>query len=79
MNIYPERQKEITFSDYIPYFIEEKSITLSPVTIKNYSRELRRAEKTLGDHLLSSINSLEMKHYINNLQLSSVNQHTGKT
>jgi hypothetical protein len=50
-----------TYSQYIPVFLGEKRMLLSPVTLQNYERELRRGEKCLGSEEMSEITFVQRK------------------
>lgn len=58
-----EMGDDYTFEEYIDVFIREKSVVLSPVTVLNYERELRRAAKDLGREKIREITFLRMKQF----------------
>ncbi len=68
----------LTFADYIPIFIGEKKPLLSPVTVQNYARELRRAEKYIGQERMGSITFAMMKKYLYSIRERERNRRTGK-
>ena len=69
---------EYTFAEYIDIFLAEKSAVLSPVTVQNYARELRRAEKYLGRERMCDISFLRMKQYFHDLGGQERNLRTGR-
>lgn len=64
------------FKEYIDLFIKERALTLSPVTILNYRRELKKAAVSLGEKEMSEIIFQDMKQYFINLQGSGVNSYS---
>jgi len=58
-----EYLEDYTFEEYIEVFISEKSVVLSPVTVINYERELRRSAVSLGREKMKEITFLRMKKY----------------
>ncbi|MCR5330766.1 MAG: site-specific integrase [Lachnospiraceae bacterium] len=71
-------RKNVTFSEYIDIFIREKRVSLSPVTITNYRRELNKAAEQLGGCSLSGIDFLRMKKYMTDMQDHATNRRTGR-
>ncbi len=63
----------MTFNEYIEVFISERELTLSPVTVKNYRRELNKASGVLGQKEMMDISFLDMKNYFVSLQKQGVN------
>ena len=43
------------FYEYIETFFQERGLTLAPVTVLNYRRELERAVPSLGDKDMAEI------------------------
>ena len=64
------------FKEYVDVFIKERALTLSPVTIINYRREIEKAAKELGEREMRDIGFLDMKRYFVDLQSSGANSHT---
>jgi len=58
-----EYLEDYTFEEYIEVFISEKRVVLSPVTVINYERELRRSAVSLGREKMREIAFLRMKQY----------------
>ncbi len=54
---------DITFNDYVSIFLTEKRLLLSPVTVQNYARELKRAIRYFGRESMTEISFLRMKRY----------------
>ena len=67
-----------TYSQYIFVFRAEKRTLLSPVTLQNYERELRRGEKYLGSEELREISFLRMKRYFCELPERERSRRTGR-
>ena len=66
------------FYEYIEVFFKERSITLAPVTVLNYRRELERAVQLLGDRNLTEITLTDMKNYFVNLQNNVENHYNSQ-
>ncbi len=56
------------FYEYIETFFKERGLTLAPVTVLNYRRELERAVPLLGDKDMAEITLNDLKKYFVNLQ-----------
>ena len=69
---------DCSFDEYIDVFIREKSVVLSPVTVLNYERELRRAAKELGREKMREISFLKMKRYFYDFEEHSRNFRNGQ-
>lgn len=62
------------FKDYVDVFIKERAISLAPVTILNYRRELEKASVFLGEKEMSDVCFNDMKTYFVNYQGNGANQ-----
>ena len=69
---------DCTFEEYIDVFIGEKSVVLSPVTVLNYERELRRAAMSLGRERIKEISCLRMKEYFYGFEERERNLRNGR-
>lgn len=56
------------FNEYMEVFFNERALSLAPVTILNYRRELERAASYLGDKDMNEICLTDLKQYFVNLQ-----------
>lgn len=63
-----QEQKKPTFNKYVQLFLNEKSATLSAMTIKSYERALQRPAAVFGEMKLENITFLMVKQFITDLQ-----------
>ena len=63
----------MTFKEYINVFLDERELSLSPVTVINYRRELEKASVELGLKEMKDIGFLDMKTYFVKLQKHGTN------
>ena len=68
---------DITFDDYVSIFLAEKRLLLSPVTVQNYARELKRAIRYFGRESMTEISFLRMKRYFCEFSEHERNGRTG--
>jgi len=73
-----EERRKPTFNQYIEIFLREKSANLSPVSLHNYVRELKKAAVTFGETKMQDIDFLTVKWYFTDLQANGKNKYTGK-
>ena len=69
---------DCTFEEYVKVFIDEKRRVLGPVTVQNYEREMRRAEKYLGPEKMNHITFAVMKRYFQVLTENEKNLRNGR-
>ena len=69
---------DITFDDYVSIFLAEKRLLLSPVTVQNYARELKRAIRYFGRESMTGISFLRMKRYFCELPERERSRRTGR-
>ena len=63
-----EAESKPTFNQYVELFLKEKAVTLSPTTIQNYRKGLKRAAEVFGEMKLEDIDHLKIKAFITDLQ-----------
>lgn len=66
------------FREYVDAFIKERNLSLAPVTMLNYRRELKKAADILGNKEMSEISFNELKKYFVNYQGTGVNQYNNQ-
>ena len=63
-----EEERKPTFNKYVEIFLQEKSATLSAMTVQGYKQSLKRPAEVFGEMKLEDIDYLMVKKYITDLQ-----------
>ena len=63
-----EAESKPTFNQYVEIFLKDKAVTLSPTTIQNYRKGLKRSAEVFGEMKLEDIDHIMIKRFITDLQ-----------
>ena len=73
-----EEERKLTFNKYVELFLQEKSITLSPMTVHSYKQSLKRPAAVFGEMKMVDIEYLMVKKFIADMQGGQRNRDNAK-